>query len=66
MFILSQKYETYRHFNDCIMSIGTTPEKLSQKVAAYADSKPELQRESLQSALVTYLGELCGKPAHAD
>jgi hypothetical protein len=49
------------HYSKCMFEARMSAGQLSDNVVAYAKTRPELQRDTAQAALINYLSALCGK-----
>ena len=54
-----------KHYASCLAKSKMLNQQLAQNVRNYAATKPALQGGNVQSALVNYLIELCGRPTHS-
>jgi hypothetical protein len=51
-----------KHFRECLVKARMNPIQLADNVAAFAETRPEVQRGVVVGALDGYLRQLCGPP----
>jgi hypothetical protein len=52
------------HYSDCLQNSHMSLHQLTVNIEAFARTRPELQGQVFQAALVDYLITLCGPPPH--
>jgi hypothetical protein len=52
------------HYSKCMSNSGMNLQQFSGHVAAYAQTRPDLQGQTMQVVMGNYLGALCGLPPH--